>query len=375
MLRVLQVIGTMNQGGGSESMLMNYYRNIDRSRVQFDFVVHTKRSDSFEDEIKRLGGRVFHAKKKYNLLNLPTYLSWWRKFLREHPEYTVVHGHIGSSAAVYLGEAKRQGRYTIAHSHGTKDVTDSILHRIVWCTCSYPTRYIADHFFACSVEAGKDRYGKQVVGSDRFEVLPNAIDCRKFVFSQVKRDMIRDEYGLGNAFVIGHVGRFMPQKNHEQLIDIFDCLHRKIPDSKLLLLGEGPLKASIQNKCHEKGLDDAVIFAGVHDNIEDFYSAMDVFFFPSAWEGLGIVVVEAQVAGLPCIVSDTVPRLADIGAGLFEEVSLDKADEEWADKLAACRGLSHMTGTIVFAQNAGYDIQNAAATLQTFYMSLSAEAK
>ena len=374
MLRVLQVIGTMNHGGGAQAMLMNYYRNIDRSQIQFDFVVHTKGRDTFEDEIERLGGKVFHTNLKYNLLNLPSYLSWWRKFLREHPEYTVIHGHIGSSAAVYLGEAKRQGRYAIAHSHGTKETTDSIMHRTVWKICSYPTRFIADHYFACSEEAGRDRFGKRITGTDKFEVLLNAIDCDKFIFSEKKRELIREQYGLKDAYVVGHVGRFSPPKKHDRLIAIFDCLHRKVSNSKLLMLGDGPLREVIKNKCHEKGLDDAVIFAGIHDNVEDYYSAMDVFCFPSAWEGLGMVAVEAQVAGLPCVASDAVPGKADIGAGLFSAISLEKTDAEWAEKLVVSRDMPRMTDTIGFARKAGYDVKTAVEDLKRFYLDIQIEA-
>ena len=370
-MRVLQVIGAMDCGG-AESLVMNLYRNVDRTKVQFDFVVHTQRHCFYDREIHCLGGTIYRA-QKYDVGNYFAYRRWWAEFFGAHPEYRVVHGHIGSSAAIYLHEARRAGRYAIAHSHNTSDSGIS-LHRIAWEACSWPTRFVADSFFGCSRQAGIDRYGRRVVHSRRYRQFNNAIDGRRFRFSAPARERIRREYGLEDAFVVGHIGRFVPQKNHERLLEIFRAVYARERSARLLLLGEGPLEGQMRQRCAERGIADAVIFAGVHDNAQDYDSAMDVFCFPSRWEGLGMAAVEAQANGLPCVAADAVPREADIGAGLFEALSLKQPDAIWADAILARRAQPHMRDAEAYLKAAGYDIAEQARWLMAFYLA-AAEGK
>ena len=365
-MRVLQVIGAMDCGG-AETVVMNLYRNMDRGKVQFDFVVHTRRECFYDREIRRLGGRIYRA-EKYNVRNYFAYRGWWREFFRAHPEYRVVHGHIGSSAAIYLREARCAGRYAVAHSHNTNGSGDSFLHRTAWQACSWPTRFAADAFFGCSRQAGLDRYGSRVVNSERYRQFNNAIDGGRFSFSAPARDRIRREYGWENAFVVGHVGRFAPQKNHGRLLEIFREVHDRERSARLLLLGEGPLEGEMRRKCAELGIEGAVAFVGVRADAQDYYSAMDVFCFPSLWEGLGMAAVEAQANGLPCVAAESVPREADIGAGLFESLGLKQPDAIWADALLARRGQPRMRGTEEYLKTAGYDIAGQARWLARFYL-------
>ena len=365
-IRVLQVIGGMGLGG-AETMLMNYYRHVDRERVQFDFVVHTDEEQAYDQEIGELGGKIWHT-EKFNGFNYGSYRRWWRAFLQAHPEYRIVHGHIGSSAAVYLSEAKQQGRYAIAHSHSTKGLGENMIHRILWDAFFYPVRYIADYFFGCSREAGLTKFGAKVADSERFEVLANAIDSRRFAFSAEKREKIRREYGLEGCFVIGHVGRFAAVKNHERLIDIFAKAHEKDSTARLLMVGGGNLQLKAQEKVHELGLDDAVVFAGAHQNTEDYYSAMDAFCFPSLYEGLGIALIEAQTSGLGCVIPDYIPLEADIGAGLLERLFLSDGDEKWASALLEMRGGERCADAPAYTAKAGYDIVEAAKRLERFYL-------
>ena len=371
-MRVLQVIGAMDCGG-AESVIMNLYRMMDREKVQFDFVVHTERDCFYDQEILRLGGTI-HRAEKYNVRNYFAYRGWWAAFFRAHPEYRVVHGHIGSSAAIYLHEARKAGRYAIAHSHNTRDNGGFSLHHIAWEACSWPTRFVADAFFGCSRQAGLDRYGSRVVNSERYRQFNNAIDGSRFQFSAQARDRIRRAYGLEDAFVIGHAGRFVPQKNHERLLEVFRAVYDEERSARLLLLGEGPLEGKMRQKCAELGVADAVVFAGVHANAQDYYSAMDVFCFPSRWEGLGMAAVEAQANGLPCLAAETVPREADIGARLFETLGLEQPDGIWADAILARREQRHMQGTEPYLKAAGYDIADQAQWLTSFYLA-AAEGK
>ena len=204
--------------------------------------------------------------------------------------------------------------------------------------------------------------------SDRFRIFNNAIECEKFAFSASKREAVRSAYGIKDEFLIGHVGRFAPQKNHARLLKIFKAVQEKLPSARLMLLGgTGPLDDEIRRMCHDMGLDDAVIFAGVHENVEDYYSAMDVLCFPSLFEGLSLVAVEAQTNGLPCVAADTMTKSTDIGAGLFEQLSLEQSDEEWADAILAQRQKDRHTDGVACARKAGYDAATEAGKLQEYY--------
>lgn len=359
-IRILHVIGIMNRGG-AETMIMNLYRNIDRSKVQFDFVENEGDTADFDEEILSLGGNIFHC-PRYVGKNHLTYCRWWRDFFASHKGvYSVVHGHIGSTAAIYLSIAKRHGAYTIAHSHSAG--FGSAMYRVF----SYPTRYVADHFFACSRDAGISRYGKKV-GSDtnRCQLLNNAIDTNKFMFNTGVRCKTREELGIKkDTLVIGHVGRFVEAKNHLFLIEVFAQIHSRTPDSVLLLLGDGFLRPQIEAAIAENHLDNAVIMTGVKSDVWNYYQAMDVFVFPSIYEGLPVSLVEAQTAGLPCCVSDAVPRESAI-TNLVQFRSLQDTAMQWADWVAEQAQLPRvdMRKTICAA---GYDIVSTTKWLEDFY--------
>ena len=364
-IRVLQVIGAMNCGG-AETLLINLHRSIDRSRIQFDYVVHTNEKAFYDKEIKELGGRIYHC-PKFNGINIIEYIKWWNGFFKKHPEYKIVHGHIGSSAAIYLTISRLHGAYTIAHSHSTASSKRSI-STFLWKTVSYPTRFVANYYMACSYEAGYARFGERVVTSKSFKVLKNAIDCNRFRFNSEIREKMRKELHIEDNYVVGHVGRFVDAKNHSFLIDIFLELKRKNPSAKLLLLGEGPLVDTIREKCKTWNLEKDVLFMGVQKNIEDFYMSMDVFCLPSKYEGLPLATVEAQVSGLKVIVSDVVPTIADIHAGLFNRLNLSLPPRQWAKKLLDSKSEPREKDTINEAITAGFDIKVEARKIEEFYI-------
>lgn len=362
-IRVLQVIGIMNRGG-AETMIMNLYRNIDRNKVQFDFVENQGSEAAFDAEIRQLGGRIYRC-PRYDGKNHVAYTRWWNTFFSSHKgEYPIVHGHIGSTAAIYLSIAKKYGAYTIAHSHSAG--IGSAMYRMFAC----PTRYIADNFFACSKDAGISRYGKRVGNdSNRCQVLNNAIDTRKFIFSQETRQQIRNHLHIAeNAVVIGHVGRFVEAKNHLFLIDIFADIRKRDPNAILLLVGDGELRHEIEIAIAEKHLSKAVILTGVRSNVWDFYQAMDVFVFPSIYEGLPVSLVEAQAAGLPCCVSANIPRDSAI-TDLVEFLPLESGAEKWAE-IALQRAQKPRHNMLAEIQNAGFDVASTAKWLENFYMNV-----
>ena len=246
MLRVLHVIGKMDRAG-AETVIMNIYRNIDRERIQFDFMVFSSEEGDYDSEIKQMGGRIYRMPqfKWYNYFEL--YKKFY-SFFKKHP-YKIVHGHRGSLAPAYLKAAKDNGAYTIAHSHATN--SNRFFEGIAFKVLSYRVRYIADHFFACSRQAGIDRFGKKITESEKFDVLKNGITSDNYKYSEERHQQLKKKYGLDNKLLIGHVGRFSLEKNHRFIIDVFDKIYKEKTDSVLILLGRGKEKKSIEKYVEE----------------------------------------------------------------------------------------------------------------------------
>lgn len=364
-IRVLHVIGIMNRGG-AETMIMNLYRHIDRRIIQFDFVENSNEQAAFDEEIHSMGGNVYRC-PHYDVRNHFVYKRWWEDFFKtHHTEYTVVHGHLGSTAAIYLNIARKYKLFTIAHSHNTSGKS---LIDIVYQIYAYPTRYIADCFFACSLDAGISRYGNRVClkKTKEFHILKNAIETKRFEYNPIVRNQVRKQYHLENRKVIGHVGRFVTQKNHSFLIDIFKKVHDMDNNTILLLVGDGELKKDIDNKVKHLGIQDAVIFTGVQSDVVRFYQAMDLFVFPSLYEGLGIVAVEAQCTGLRCIISDKVSSECIVTDHQVSVCSLRDAVETWANHVLKRMNYKR-TNSSEQVKKRGYDILQTSRWLTSFYL-------
>ncbi|HHT7114384.1 TPA: glycosyltransferase family 1 protein [Bacillus cereus] len=366
-IRILQVFNSMNRGG-AESMIMNLYRQIDKTKVQFDFVVHTPNKGAFDDEIQQLGGNIYYI-PRFNGYNYLSYRHSWNEFFCKHREFKVVHGHIGSSAAIYLSIAKKYGIYTIAHSHSTKKTTKKIktLQEIMFPIFSYPTRFIADYFFGCSMLAGSCRYGDAIVGSNRFEVINNAVKTQDYIFNEDVRIKYRNAFNLENQFVIIHVGRFDVPKNQSYLIDIFREYHGIDKTAKLVLVGDGPLKEAMEEKVNKYNLQKNVIFTGIRDDVSNLLKMGDVFVFPSIYEGLPVTLIEAQATGLKCIVSDTVTEEVKI-TDLVEFLGLNEPIEKWVKRLEDASNYYLRTDRSNDLAIAGYDIKETANFLEEFYI-------
>lgn len=360
-VRVLHVIGSMNCGG-AEMMLMNLYRKIDRSKVQFDFVEHTDQEALYDTEIMRLGGKIYHC-PRFIGKNYLIYKKWWEDFFEINGEsYTIVHGHIGSTAAIYLKCAKKYGKYTIAHSHNTKGSWS--MKEAMYRLLSRKVVGVADEFFACSRAAGIDRFGK----NKKFKVLNNAIDTKKYIYSDEIRKKVRSELGVGNEFIIGHVGRFNYQKNHQFLIDIFAELKKEQNSNvKLLLIGDGEEIDLIKNKVESLKLKEDVIFTGIRSDVNRFLQAMDIFVFPSLYEGLPLSIVEAQTAGLPCVISNKVPDECIITDGLVTIVDLSESAKTWARHILNRKDFVRRDTSEEIKAH-GFDISETTRWLERFYI-------
>lgn len=356
MVRVLQVVTKMDRGG-LETMLMNYYRHINRDKVQFDFLTHRKEHGAYDAEIEAMGGVIYHLPRL-----VPWSLSYkhaLNQFFAEHPEYRIVHVHQDCLSSIILKAAAQHGvPVRIAHSHSSSQ--DKNLKYLIKMFYKRQIPQYATELFACSVSAGAWMFGTQNV-----HVLPNAIDICQYTFHASVREHMRKELGIGDELVIGHVGRFSAVKNQSFLLDIFEQVKKQEPKSKLLLVGGGDELQTIQHKCKLLGLDQDVIFTGVRSDVADLMQAMDIFILPSLYEGLPVTMIEAQASGLPCIISDRVP-IDCVITNLVQQLSLEENPSIWASKaIAATKDFRKDTREEL--RSAGFDIHKSAEQLERYY--------
>lgn len=364
--RILHVLGRLDRGG-AETMLMNLYRNIDRDKIQFDFVISTAEQCDFTNEIEALGGKIYSL-PRFNIKNAIHYSKAWHDFFKEHKEYKIIHGHLRSTASIYLKIAKKYGLITISHSHSTSSGTG--LSAIVKNALQFQIRSIADYLFACSDLAGIWLFGEKACQKENYFVLNNAIDAKDFIYNEEKRQQTRKKLQIEDKFVIGHIGNFKCEKNHKFIIKVFKEVFKKCNQTVLLLVGDGELRLKIEKEVSELGLTNNVIFTGVSSEIPSLLQAMDVFFFPSLYEGLPVTIIEAQAAGLPCLISDTISQETSI-TNLIEYFSLNNTMKEWAEKLLLYGDGFVRRDTYNEIKNAKYDIGTTSKSLEEFYLRLT----
>lgn len=367
-VRVLHVLGALDRGG-AETVVMNLYRNINREKIQFDFIIHTDRICDYTNEVTSLGGKIYTI-PKFTGLNILRYRKEWKKFFENHPEYKIMHAHIRSTAILFLGIARKNNIKTISHSHNTSE--GSGINALVKRILEYGIRYKAEYFLACSKQAGNWLFGRRVCQKDNFSIMKNGICIKEFRYDKKIREIKRKEFGLNDEILIGHIGRFHPQKNHDFIIEIYKEVYRRNSKSMLMLIGEGELKKEIEEKVERLGLKDNVIFTGVREDIPQLLQAMDLFLFPSLYEGLGIVAVEAQAAGLPCIVSDVLPEEVFV-TDLIKGIGLDEEPNKWVDNIFY--NLENHKKDNRLEQNksvekSGYDIEHISDWIEEFYYEL-----
>lgn len=363
MIRVLQVVGKMHYGG-METFIMNVYRHIDREKVQFDFLVHYDEPGEYDDEIRRMGGKIYHMPRTVPQ-NYFKYKKALLKFFTEHQEYKIIHGHLHSVAYIYHDIAKRTGdRVCITHAHANG--YDKNPKSMLAYYMSLLAQKNTDIFFGCSKEACEKFFPKAIRQGKKTVIVKNGIDVGAYRYSKQTDDAVRREQGLSNNFVIGHIGRFSPAKNHEFLLRIFSEIVRKKPESRLVLVGKGPLEQNIRALADELSLTEHIVFLGARSDVPRLLQGMDVFLLPSLYEGLGIVLVEAQAAGLKCFASDTVSKEAEV-TDLLTYCELERSAEYWADKVLASIPYEREDKTQDIISS-GFDINETAAMLEQFYL-------
>lgn len=360
-IRVLQVCQRM-EAAGVQSFLMNMYRNVDRSKVQFDFLVHYKEDQFFDDEIKSLGGHIYKlsVREDYNLIK---YIKELDKFFKNHNEYKIIHGHMDTLGAIYLGSAKKAGvPIRIAHAHN-----DSIQNGIkknarLFMINKYKKN--ANILYACSEKAGQFMFG-----DSEYVVFNNAIDTKKFAYNLQTRKDKRKELNLNDELVFGNIGRFHVQKNQLFLIDIMQEMVKINKNVKLILIGSGELESEIRSKVKEYNLDKYVMILSNRRDVNELYQAMDVFVLPSLYEGLPVSGIEAQASALPCVFSDTITKKADVTENV-SFWSLNDSTKDWAEKLLKLVMNFQRQDVSNIIKAAGYDARTEAKKLQDIYLNL-----
>lgn len=367
-IKVIYVYGGIMGYGGIEKFIIENYRRFDSKKIQVDFIVHGFEKGIFDDEIILNDSKIFQVpiKSKNPLGN---YVQLKKIFERE--EYCVVHSHMDAMNGLVLKIASDSGiPIRISHSHSIDHLTKNIFKRSINNFTKTKIRKYSTHFLACSKEAGIWLYGKESWQDNKVKIIPNAINIKKYTFNTLDRVQTKKHYRLDDELVVGHVGNFTNPKNHEFLLEVFKEICYIHSNSKLILVGEGPLKEKIENKISELKLKNKVIFTGNSSNIPSLLSTMDIFIFPSLFEGLGISLIEAQANGLPCLVSSTVPNEVGVTDLVYFE-NLNKTPQKWAKKaieiyLSSTERSEHYTQLT----EAGYNIDISSKNLEKYYLDL-----
>lgn len=364
-MKILQ-IGLSYNPGGVESFVMNYYIQLATKGIQFDFVSMFPKL-AYEKEIKQLGGRVFHIS---NVKKDPSRYATELTAIIESGNYDVVHVNMLSAANIVpLRVAYKCGvKKIVAHSHNSSSpgIIRNVMH--LW-NKRYIERYATD-YFACSEFAGAWLFTSHLIQGEKYHIINNALCLEKYYYNEYVRKKIRKDLGLENKFVVGHVGRFEEQKNHSFLIKIFNEIVKREPNAILLLVGNGELEDVIKRNVIDLNLKDKVMFLGVRNDVNKIWQAIDVFVFPSLFEGLPIVAVEAQASGVVSVLADTITKEVKITDNVVF-LSLDEPAEVWAQRVIEERNTSRCCDIATIKQiftARGFEIESAAEMLLKYYV-------
>lgn len=366
MVKVIHSVSLMDRGG-QETFIMNLYRNINHELIQFDFQCSVQKVGVFDEEIRSYGGDILYLEDNHAKGKIFKYLTDIKNqysFFKKHPNYDILHIHTyhAFDAWIAVVGARLAGvKKIIVHSHNTYGLHPTLhkLFRILLGKCKIER-------LACSIAAGDWLFGKSAMRKGQIKVIYNGIRPEDFAFDKVTREKKRTELGLENQLVVGHVGRFMRQKNHKFIVEIFHKIYLSRPDAKLLFIGDGQLRSEIEMLVKELNLEDAVIFLGVRTDVQELLNAMDVFLFPSLHEGLSVVAIEAQANGLPIVASDAMTVETKI-TNCLEFFSLNDDLEKWKQATIEAAEKGHCD-TKKEIEEAGYDIRNVAREMEDIYI-------
>lgn len=353
MNRILCIVGSMNTGG-AETFLMKIFRKLDRTKYQMDFCVSSDKEGYYDKEILAGGGKIFHTTPKTQG-SVKSFLSL-RKIVKDNNYKYVMRVSQHSLSCVELVAAKCGGAKRVVFRSSNSGTGGGKVNRFLHKVFAFLPKYVPDVRIAPSTEAAEFMFGKNSVKKGKAELLHNAIEVDNYTYNTQKRESLRKELNLEGKFVIGHIGRFMQQKNHKFLIDIFYEISKKCDNAHLVLVGTGHLEAEIKEKVETLKLEDKVTFLGVRSDVPDLLSAFDVKLFPSLYEGMPNTIIEAQASGLHCVISDTITPEADI-TGLVDYLPLNLSPSKWAEKVLEYKNYERKNMKEEFLKQ-GYDIKS-----------------
>lgn len=364
MIKILQVLPTLNRGG-LETFVMNVYRAIDRNVVQFEFLTYRENGD-YMNEIKDMGGIIYHiSERNKGIMNFNRELDTF--FKRHEGEYSAIHCHASSLSSIEpLYYAKKYGiPIRIIHSHSSS-ILGNKLHFVTHCIGKALISSLANRYIGCSDKALDWMFAKTKIRKDAV-IVRNGIDINLFKYNEEIRKRVRKDLGLSdNDIVVGHIGRFSAVKNHSMLIDIFADLKRKVPTSKLLLVGVGELEMEIMSKVRVLNLQDSVSFLGLRTDTAVLYQAMDIFVMPSIYEGLPLVLIEAQATGLPVLCSNSISHMSKI-TNNYNELSIRDDISKWSSQIINIVKNYKRKDEHLSIVKAGFDINTVADYLTDLY--------
>ena len=372
-IRVLHIT-EMLSAAGIESFIMNMYRNIDKDKVQFDFLVLRNQKEFYDEEISNLGGRKYyvHSNISNTWVRILDEANQIEKFLKEH-HYDIVHIHYTTSLrAPYLLAAKRAGVSTrIYHAHSAAVSGKSKVKMAVYKY--YRSKIIkwGTDWFACSIAAAEWIFPQEYVNNNEVKIVYNGIDTNRFKYNEEIRKRIRTELGLSDNFVLIHTGRFIDQKNQSFVLDIFKAIKQKCPKSKMVFLGTGDLLREIEKKAESLGIKSDVFFLGVKDNVQDYLSAADCYIMPSLYEGLPVAAIEAQCSGLPCVMSENITREVAL-TDSTKFLALNEPADVWANEVLKYKKFQRVDSAHVIADK-GYDVLSVSRWLENYYLEHAGE--
>lgn len=364
-IRVLHILHSMNRGG-AENMLMNYYRNIDREKVQFDFLLTDDGKGLFEDEIKDMGGRIYKV-PLMTMSNPFPYLKGVKEFFASHKEYKIVHSHTSSKSVFPLMIAKKFGvpvRCSHSHNNKTEEGIDGVVRNMLMPFL----KFVTTDSLACGEQAAVWLYGEKAFKMRKVKIINNVIETDNYKYDEQIRKDYREKFGISEGtIVIGHTARFCTQKNHLFDVEILKEIKEMGVNAKLMLVGTGELKESIEQKARELNVLDDIIFTGVVSNVWDYEQAMDVFILPSFYEGLPLSIIEAQVSGLPCFTSKGRVSPECSVTDLVQYLPIENGAKCWAEKIIEAKKIERRDRQEEVIA-AGYDAKTSAKILQEFYL-------
>lgn len=369
-MKVLYVLSYISRNGGVQSVVNNYLNNLDTNKINVEFLTLLPGDEEMEEEWRKKGCKIYQIRGSKEK-NLFLFLKEIKKFFKEHHDYDIIHSHQTNLDFFYLREAKKwKIPVRIMHAHSTScDINWARMAILRLMSKKY-----ANYYFACSKEAGRWMFGKNIERNKNFHVLNNAIDVQRFTYNEIIREKLRKENNLENCFVLGNVARMSKSKNHKFLLNIFKEILKIEKKSKLLLIGDGPLKDELIKEAKELKIYDNVIFYGVSDKINELLQAMDVFVLPSLFEGVPLSVIEAAGSGIKYVISDNIDSHLKTNENELK-VSLRESAADWAEKIIKFSKKYNRTNQTELLRSSGFDIVEESEKLKKIYIDIAKEEK